>query len=169
MADSDIKLGPGQVIAQALDLCLDSQDPARRHNDSPHRRALVHDYGDGLTINWDQDYPGGVTIWGKVRVKYDPASVVLVDPNKTMASPPGPRTLVLVDQILSLIRVVGELRQELAAAKEALAQAQENWRWCPNCYGLWFAGNPNNQGVCPADPNHGPHSQQGSGTYRLLR
>lgn len=68
MPDSDIKLTPGQVIAQALDFCLDSQDPSRRHNTTPFRRALVHDFQDGLTVNWGGDYPGGVTIQGVVTM-----------------------------------------------------------------------------------------------------
>jgi hypothetical protein len=68
MPDSDVKLVPGQVIAQALDFCLDSQDPSRRHNTTPFRRALVHDFQDGLTINWGGDYPGGVTIQGIVTM-----------------------------------------------------------------------------------------------------
>ena len=48
------------------DLHLDNE--SRRSTDSGHRRALVHDFQDGLTINWAQDYPGGVTIRGKVNV-----------------------------------------------------------------------------------------------------
>lgn len=46
------------------DLHLDNE--SRRTSDSGSRRALVHDFQDGLTINWAQDYPGGVTIRGKV-------------------------------------------------------------------------------------------------------
>lgn len=45
----------------AADLILDS--PARhRPNTRGLRRALVHDQQDGLTINYNRDYPGGVTI-----------------------------------------------------------------------------------------------------------
>lgn len=61
-ANSDIKLQPGQVVVDAWDLCLDSPD--RRKNESEYRRALVHDFSDGLTVNWDRDYPGGVTVEG---------------------------------------------------------------------------------------------------------
>lgn len=35
---------------------------------SGERRALVHNYFDGLTLNWDRDYPGGVHIEGKTRI-----------------------------------------------------------------------------------------------------
>jgi hypothetical protein len=34
------------------------------------RRALVHDFEDGLTINWDGDYPGGVTILGELKTDH---------------------------------------------------------------------------------------------------
>lgn len=68
-SEADIKLVGMQVKAEAWDFCLDSQDPARRHDATPHRRALVHDYGDGLTINWANDYPGGVTIHGMRNLK----------------------------------------------------------------------------------------------------
>ena len=68
MPDSDSKLVPGPVVVQAWDLCVDSQDPARRHNSTPFRRALGHDFRDGLTINWGSDYPGGVTSHGVVEM-----------------------------------------------------------------------------------------------------
>ncbi|QIM20143.1 hypothetical protein G7075_01615 [Phycicoccus sp. HDW14] len=42
------------------DFMLDT--PGRRKTNTPFRRALVHDFDDGLTLNWDRDYPGGVTI-----------------------------------------------------------------------------------------------------------
>ncbi len=71
---SDVKLNDGSdrtwvtVEANVLnvkgsDVILDS--PARRGgHGGPFRRALVHDQGDGLTINFNNDYPGGVTING---------------------------------------------------------------------------------------------------------
>ncbi len=44
--------------------------PGRRspRASNPYRRALVHDVKDGLTLNLDNDYPGGVTIGGRVRI-----------------------------------------------------------------------------------------------------
>ena len=69
----DIKLDGDWVIidgswmrVRTLDLMLDA--PSRRSNEAGWRRALVHDTNDGLTINYSSDYPGGVTIRGKVRV-----------------------------------------------------------------------------------------------------
>ncbi len=71
--ESDIKLlerGVVQVEGRELflqthDIKLDSAD---RRRGSGHRRALVHDHQDGLTINYNGDYPGGVTIKGIIKV-----------------------------------------------------------------------------------------------------
>jgi len=65
---SDVKLVPGQVVIEAWDLALDAADRRKIPKEkSPHRRALVHDFNDGLTINWGSDYPGGVTIQGQLK------------------------------------------------------------------------------------------------------
>ncbi|MGW0885844.1 hypothetical protein [Streptomyces sp. NPDC002671] len=52
----------GSILsASASDFMLDA--PARRSSaGGSHRRALVHDTADGLTINFNGDYPGGVSI-----------------------------------------------------------------------------------------------------------
>jgi hypothetical protein len=50
----------GVLKATATDLMLDS--PSRRQRGGRLRRALVHDQADGLTVNFNNDYPGGVTI-----------------------------------------------------------------------------------------------------------
>jgi hypothetical protein len=51
----------GALKVAGTDLMLDS--PERRgSNREGHRRALVHDFNDGLTINYNRDYTGGVTI-----------------------------------------------------------------------------------------------------------
>ena len=43
---------------------------------------------------------------------------------------------------------------------------QDNWRWCPQCQGLFFAGN--SRGSCPnGGLLGGPHSFAGSGNYSL--
>lgn len=62
---ADIKLGEINVIVEAMDLLLDH--PSRRLSQGGQRRALVHDFQDGLTLNWAGDYPGGVTIAGKLK------------------------------------------------------------------------------------------------------
>lgn len=53
----------------------------------------------------------------------------------------------------------------LAVAPASVAQAaQSGWRWCQQCQGLWFAGNPSH-GACPAST--AGHSFAGSGNYTL--
>ncbi|GAB3074908.1 MULTISPECIES: hypothetical protein [unclassified Phycicoccus] len=59
--DGDWILLEGAVTKSATsDFMLDTA--GRRSTNTPYRRALVHDFTDGLTVNWDRDYPGGVTI-----------------------------------------------------------------------------------------------------------
>lgn len=50
--------------------CFDIEldNAGRRSNNRGKRRAFVHDFQDGLTLNWDRDYPGGVTINGDVKM-----------------------------------------------------------------------------------------------------
>jgi len=67
---TDVKLDQGDgsflvlegrvVQAVGSDFMLDS--PKRRIGPKPFRRALVHDQGDGLTINFANDYQGGITL-----------------------------------------------------------------------------------------------------------
>jgi hypothetical protein len=54
------------VKTTASDLMIDS--PGSRSSASGFRRALVHDQRDGLTINFNADYPGGVTTGGNLKV-----------------------------------------------------------------------------------------------------
>ena len=74
---TDIKLdqqGGNWLVAEsqilkstATDLMLDA--PGRRRGGaSPYRRALVHDFNDGLTLNYAGDYPGGVAITGNTSI-----------------------------------------------------------------------------------------------------
>jgi hypothetical protein len=69
--DGDVKLDEnysnwvtidGDVIhARTRDFMLDS--PGRRgQGGGERRRALVHDRADGLTLNYNKDYPGGITL-----------------------------------------------------------------------------------------------------------
>lgn len=45
-------------------------EPGRRKKNAGYRRALVHNENDGITINYDDDYPDGVTILGaRIRLK----------------------------------------------------------------------------------------------------
>jgi len=54
------------VKIEGADLMLDSAQ--RRTGGGTFRRALVHDTNDGLTINFNKDYPGGVTISDVVEI-----------------------------------------------------------------------------------------------------
>lgn len=68
MADIIITDG-NEVIVEAFSLKQEGADfkldlQSRRRNNTPLRRALVHDFQDGLTINWANDYPGGITLNG---------------------------------------------------------------------------------------------------------
>lgn len=73
---TDIKLNDEfvEVTGHALkvnawDIMIDNPD--RRIQATPvYRRALVHDVGDKLTVNYDGDYPGGVEIKGKTKIDY---------------------------------------------------------------------------------------------------
>lgn len=60
----------GVLKCTATDFMLDA--PTRRGVGSgPHRRALVHSDGDSLTINFANDYSGGVTVVGGLLVTGD--------------------------------------------------------------------------------------------------
>jgi hypothetical protein len=61
---NSILLEAGVVKATAADFVLDSS--VRHTGRGTHRRALVHDFSDGLTVNFAGDYPGGVTINGNI-------------------------------------------------------------------------------------------------------
>jgi hypothetical protein len=80
---TDIKLDDGDdgswvtidahaVRIEGSDVLLDSAE-RRSAGGGRHRRALVHDGGDGLTINFGRDYPGGVTI-NSARLNFLPVS-----------------------------------------------------------------------------------------------
>lgn len=214
--NADVQLLAGQVKVDAWDLCLDSQD--RRKADTPFRRALVHDLEDGLTINWGDDYPGGVTVRAVNRVVGKAGSVgvgqifrslilesnivhflsslgvVIFKLKKLMFQSedenPGVEiggqlrfndavTFAGVTKVAKAVQLatgapalmeydvfeqISQLRGEVGALQTALANAQENWRWCNKCQGMFFAGQPT-KGACPAG---GEHSQDGSGNYRVL-
>ena len=69
--DGSFVVVQGRVLKVAgSDLVLDSPE-RRRENQNPNRRALVHDSQDGLTINFNNDYPGGVTVDGNAAVTGD--------------------------------------------------------------------------------------------------
>src|SRR6185436_20443835 len=71
----------GRVVkATAADFMLDS--PARRIKPTPFRRALVHNQSDGLTVNFNGDYPGGITLNGVAEIipHFDPGTGIAKKP-----------------------------------------------------------------------------------------
>jgi hypothetical protein len=67
MFDGDRVVIEGHWIkVQGWDIMLDSAD--RRILDTGERRAIVHGPGDKLIINYNDDYPNGVQINGKLIV-----------------------------------------------------------------------------------------------------
>lgn len=70
---SDIRLEENTVVvegnwmhARTWDFMLDAPDRRGQRNTEGLRRALVHNRNDGLTINYENDYPGGVVIESEV-------------------------------------------------------------------------------------------------------
>lgn len=183
---TDVKLLDKQVKVEAWDLCVDATD-RRKDTTTPHRRALVHDFEDGLTVNWGGDYPGGVTINGtKVRVvgkleitpqtfhapaptgvltRHDPTGGAVVGTGTPDTLPAAVMASYLGSGPVDVIEALSKLFAEIDSLKQQLAKVQENWRWCKKCRCLFFAGNPANGKECPAG---GQHTQEGSGNYRLL-
>ncbi len=62
----DVRIEGDVLEVTCFDIALDNA--GRRGSAAGRRRALVHDFQDGLTLNWDDDYPGGVTINGNVKM-----------------------------------------------------------------------------------------------------
>jgi len=92
-----------RMDVRGSDLILDS--PARRKPNGPNfRRALVHDESDGLTINFNNDYPGGVTVGGDVitmackRMDVTGSDIVLDSPVRRKAGGPKFRRALVHDE-----------------------------------------------------------------------
>jgi hypothetical protein len=105
----------GVLKTTATDLMIDH--PARRRGGptSQHRRALVHDQQDGLTINFDGDYPGGVTVGGNLAVTGDvkagraslTALVETLRSVEVMTGGIGPRLDMLERTVEGLVQLMG--------------------------------------------------------------
>ena len=101
--DGSWVLVEGKVLkATASDFMLDS--PQRRlPGGGAFRRALVHDAGDGLTLNFNGDYRGGVTVAGKLAVTGD----------------------VSVGSVASLLGTIAALQEALASLDQKFTQLAE--------------------------------------------
>lgn len=64
--DDRVAVDGGALLVTGPDIMLDHGP--RRRAPGGVRRALVHDFDDGLTLNWSEDYPNGVTIRGLTRI-----------------------------------------------------------------------------------------------------
>jgi hypothetical protein len=71
----DIHIEGNVQKVTCFDIELDNA--GRRKNNSGKRRAFVHDFQDGLTLNWERDYPGGVTINGELNLPHGAAVAAL--------------------------------------------------------------------------------------------
>jgi hypothetical protein len=123
---TDIRLDQGdgtfvEVMARVVkvlgsDLMLD--EASRRHGGGPHRRALVHDQNDSLTLNFNGDYPGGLNLIG-VNTMQVRGDITFGMPGITQQ---GDQTLIPV----SLTKEISELQAQINAlvAKIAALEAQ---------------------------------------------
>jgi hypothetical protein len=109
MSFGDITLEEDKVSVNSRWLHVNSWDimldgPGRRREEgTPYRRALVHDGEDGLTINYNMDYPGGVTLCGSVSLP----ETLNVAGNATFEQKPTVPDILLTE--LPVFRLDGDL------------------------------------------------------------
>lgn len=102
------------------DLTLDS--PARRKPGGPRlRRALVHDESDGLTINFNGDYPGGVAVSGQLALR-GKVLLDLAELGTTAHVDIGSGGTVLIHNEVVLQDVLIALRADVAELKAKVAR-----------------------------------------------
>lgn len=126
-----LELDARVVKVISSDFMLDQ--PTRRNGGGPHRRALVHDQNDGLTINFNGDYPGGVTLVGlktleKLEVRGDITfgmPGIKVTKARTLENPGTGSGTVMVP--VSLTKTISELQAEINKlnAKVAALEAKK--------------------------------------------
>ncbi len=98
---------------QGHDFLLDSVQ-RRRANGPRFRRALVHDQTDGLTVNFGNDYPGGVTVNGSLKLTGDvEIRITHRDSILITGQHPPTETLMLADVIKTLRGEIVQLRARI--------------------------------------------------------
>ncbi len=124
-----VVLDAGVVKATAFDFVLDS--PIRHTGRVGNRRALVHDFSDGLTVNFAGDYPGGVTINGSIinLNTLTPDSPGAGDVRLTFFHPDeldqdGNPRIAGFNETIFLGEVLTNLRDAVAALKDRVAKLE---------------------------------------------
>lgn len=181
---TDIKLEDNHVVVEAWtlkvagwDLVLDGGDARRPTDKDPShlRRALVHDFNDGLTLNYAGDYPAGVAIRGDVNIseklivpckEWVPGTGTQPGRFETQPADVGALLSELRTQVKDLSSQVADLQLKSTVIAEANHYSQNGWRWCRKCSGLHYAPN-RMRSVCQADGR--PHAvEPGDGSYTLF-
>lgn len=116
MDDSDTVVVVAPVLkVDGHDVIVDSAD-RRKPNGPAYRRALVHDQNDGLTINFNGDYTGGVTINGVRTLAVDGELRLRISHHDEIrvegGNPP--------DEVVDLAEVIKTLRAEIRQLQSRL-------------------------------------------------
>jgi hypothetical protein len=93
---------------QGHDFLLDSAE-RRKPSGPKFRRALAHDQSDGLTFNFGNDYPGGVTISGPLIITISHHEEML----PTGLGHPPDETVKLSDVIKTLRGQIASLQAQI--------------------------------------------------------
>ncbi len=113
-ASEQITVLCNNLNVQGHDFLLDS--PQRRKPNGPQfRRALVHDQGDGLTLNFAGDYPGGVTIGSGLTVTGDVKFTIISHAILVTGQRVPPEHAALGEVILTLRGEIAALQARVTA------------------------------------------------------
>jgi len=100
------------LLIQGHDVMVDSASRRTAGSVTGFRRALVHDQKDGLTINFNGDYPGGVTINGEI-------TFTIHHPRNPITLQHPPDEVLRLGAIINTLRAqITELQAEVAALKK---------------------------------------------------
>ena len=111
----EIEVLCSNLNVHGTDFVIDS--PVRRKPNGPRlRRALVHDESDGLSINFGNDYPGGVTMGG-VRVLDVTGELTFrishIGEKSSSGGPPPAEVLTLSEVIQDFRRQIFDLQVQI--------------------------------------------------------
>lgn len=128
LADGATASGADRVVAQTADLEVNL--PSRRLATAAQtmRRAVVHDWGDRLTLNWGGDYPGGVriegqdtTVLGKLVVEVPtPVAVVNLPSHAGNSHTVTQQSFDVVEEIVALRLEAAWLRAQILLLKSQI-------------------------------------------------